>query len=329
MEREVDIVESLLRNAGRRAEPPPDAYREVYAAAHDAFRRKASRRRDRRWLLGAAAAAALAFVVVSVMRWTPLPNHHGELARVVRVLGNVEVASGDAWQPLAQSPAGLKGGMKLRTHADGRVVLELAGGESLRLAGGTEVMLDAPGRLYLQAGTLYADSGAQPAAARLEIVTPAGTARDVGTQFELSVTGATIRLRVREGTVALDRGGQSLTGQAGEQIEIDGIGSILRSPIPPHDAAWQWAESIAPMPDMDGKPVAALIAWVARETGRRVAYESPMVEQHATAIILHGDIRHLPPMAALEAMLATTDLVAELNGDTMEIRSRSIDPSSP
>jgi ferric-dicitrate binding protein FerR (iron transport regulator) len=160
-------------------------------------------------------------------------------------------------------------------------------------------------------------------------VTPAGTARDLGTQFELSVAGAALRLRVREGTVSLDRGGQSLTGQAGEQIEIDGIGSIRRARISPHDAAWQWAESLAPMPDMDGRPIAALIAWVARETGRQVAYESPLVEQRASTVILHGDIRHLPPMAALEAMLATTDLVAELDGDTMEIRSRSTDTSGP
>ena len=83
------------------------------------------------------------------------------------------------------------------------------------------------------------------------------------------------------------------------------------------------------MPDMDGKPASALISWVARETGRKLAYESPLVEQRATAAILHGDIRHLPPMAALEAMLATTDLFVELKGDTMEIRSRSIEPPSP
>lgn len=325
MEREADIVESLLRSAGRRVEPPADAYRDVLAAAHDAFRRKASRRRDRRLLLGAAAAAVLAFCVASLLRWIPRSVEQGELARVVRIVGGVEFASGDNWTTLTDSPPHLTGGVKLRTHGDGRAVLSLAGGESLRLAGNTEVMLDAPGRLYLRSGMLYADSGARPAAARLEVVTPAGTARDLGTQFELSVAGAALRLRVREGTVSLDRGGQSLTGQAGEQIEIDGIGTVLRARIPPHDAAWQWAEALAPMPDMDGKPVAALIAWVARETGRHVAYESPLVEQRASAVILHGDIRHLPPLAALEAMLATTDLLIELNGDTMEVRSRITD----
>ena len=184
-------------------------------------------------------------------------------------------------------------------------------------------MLDAPGRLYLQRGTAYVDSGPRPARAGIEVVTPAGTARDLGTQFELQVAGTALRLRVREGAVAIDHGGRSLTGQAGEEVSIDAFGGVLRATIPPDDPAWQWAEAIAPMPDMDGQPAATLIAWVARETGRRLRYESPLVEQRAGTVILHGEIRHLAPMEALEAMLATTDLRVELDGNTMEIRARS------
>jgi ferric-dicitrate binding protein FerR (iron transport regulator) len=264
--------------------------------------------------------------VALMVRWTPPAAQQGELARAARIMGEVEVATGDVWRPIAEARVRLAAGIRIRTGADGRAALALAGGESLRLASGTEVMLDAPGRLYVQRGTVYVDSGERPAAARVEIVTPAGTARDLGTQFELQVAGAALRLRVREGMVVLDRGGQSLTGRAGEQVSIDGLGAVSRTAIAPEDPAWQWAESIAPMPDMDGKPAAALIAWVARETGRQLHYESPLVEQRATAVILHGDIRHLAPIEALEAMLATTDLVVELRGDTMEVRARSHEP---
>jgi ferric-dicitrate binding protein FerR (iron transport regulator) len=329
MEREEDIVESLIRSAGRRAEPPEDAYGHVYTIAHEAFRKKTARHRERIRYLWAGAAAVLVFAVALMMRWTPPVAQQDALAQVARAAGEVDVATGDMWRPLAEARARLTPGIKLRTHADGRLALALAGGESLRLAGGTEVMLDEAGRVYVLGGTIYVDSGARPAAARLEIVTPVGTARDLGTQFELAVAGAALRLRVREGMVALDRGGESLRGQAGEQIAIDGVGGVSRSPISPHDPAWQWAEAIAPMPDMDGRPASDLIAWVARETGRRLAYESPLVEQRATAVILHGDIRHLPPMAALEAMLATTDLAVEVKGDTMNIRARSIDTTGP
>jgi len=329
MESDMDLVESLIRKAGRRIEPPAAASRQVYAAASAALREKLSRRRGRIQLAWAAAAAVLALAVTLVLRWASPGVQQGELARVARAHGNVELAMGDAWRPLAAAQTRLAAGSRIRTLENGRAALELAGGESLRLAAGTEVMLDAPGRVYVRRGRIYVDSGERPGASRIEIVTPAGTARDLGTQFELQVAGAALRLRVREGRVAIDRGGRSITGSAGEQISIDGLDGEERGAIAPDAPEWQWAEAIAPTPDMDGRPVAALISWVARETGRRLRYESPVVEQRASTVILHGDIRNLPPLAALEAMLATTDLVYVLDGDTMEIHVRSVAPAGP
>ncbi len=329
IEKETDLVESLLQRAGRRIEPPEEAYRQVHAAASAAFREKISRRRDRMWLVSAGAAAVLVLAVTLMMRWTPPSAQQGELARAERLVGGVEVATGDVWRPLAEARVRLSAGMKIRTLDDGRGAFTLAGGESLRLNSGTEIMLDGPGRIYFTRGAIYVDSGARPATQRVEVVTPVGTARDLGTQFELQVTDAALRLRVREGSVSIDRGGQSHTGGAGDQIMIDLLGGVSRDQIAPDSDAWQWAESIAPAPDMDGKPAAELIAWVARETGRQLRYTSEIAEQRAATVILHGNIRHLAPLAALEAMLATTDLEYALRGDTMEIRTRDTLPPDP
>ncbi|HEU0225641.1 MAG TPA: FecR family protein [Steroidobacteraceae bacterium] len=317
-----DLVESLVRSAGRRTEPPEEDYRRVLAAATAAFREKTARRRERLWVLWAGAAAVLALAVALMFQWTPPGAQREQLARIERAIGAVERATGDVWQPIGESTAPLTKGIKLRTLAGGRAGLVLAGGASLRLAAGTEIMLDEPGRLYLREGTLYLDHrGSVGTGYRIE--TPAGTARDLGTQFELQVRGSALRLRVREGRVEIDRAGQRLEGAAGEQLELDALGSVKRSLIAAGDAAWQWAEAIAPTPDVDGRPAAELIAWVARETGRRLRYESAAVEQRAATVILHGNIRHLPPLAALDAVLATTDLEYVLAGDTMEIRARA------
>jgi ferric-dicitrate binding protein FerR (iron transport regulator) len=318
-----DIVESLIRGAGRRIEPPEDACRQVFAAAQAAFRAKAAERRDRRRMLWAGAAAAAALVVAVSLRWELPIAASGELARVARVTGQVEVANGSDWRPVEGTGLPLLAGARIRTLTGGLAAIELEGGSSLRIAPETAVMLDAPGRLYLESGTVYVDSGARPSKSGIEIVTAMGTARDVGTQFELRFARSALRLRVREGAVTIDHGGRSLTGEAGEEVAIDGLGGVQRTAVPPTDPAWQWAESVAPMPDMDGQPASALIAWVARETGRSLRYASPLVEQQAASVILHGEIRHLAPMQALEAMLATTDLRVELDGDTMEVRSRS------
>jgi len=317
------MVASLIRAAGRRSAPPEDAYRQVLDAATAAFREKTARRRERAWMLWAAAAGMAAFAIALLLQWTPPSAQHEPLARVERAIGTVEWATGDIWGPLTEASAGLSSGSRVRTLAGGGAGLLLGDHLSLRLAAETEILLDGPARLHVQQGTIYVDTGPGPSAQALEVVTPAGTARDLGTQFELRVGDNALRLRVREGAVEIDRAGRRLTGSAGEQVSIDAFGGIRRTFIAANDMVWQWTESVAPAPDVEGRPATELLAWVARETGRRLRYESAAVEARAATVILHGNIRHLAPLAALEVMLATTDLEYALADDTMEIRTRT------
>jgi ferric-dicitrate binding protein FerR (iron transport regulator) len=316
-----DLVESLIRAAGRRAEPPDEAYRHVLAAATAALHKKTARRRERLWVVWAAAASVLALGVTLVIQWMPGAQCE-ELARIERAIGAVERATDDVWQPARESAAVLTKGVKVRTLAGAGAGLRLVGGASLRLAAGTEIMLDEPERLYLRAGTIYLDHrGSVGTGYRIE--TPAGVVRDLGTQFELRVEGGSLRLRIREGRVAVDRAGQTVEGSAGEQLELNELGDVVRSAIAATAVTWQWAETLASTPDVDGRPATELIAWVARETGRRLRYEAPAVEQRAATVILHGNIRHLPPLAALDAMIAATDLDYVLDGDAILIRARA------
>ncbi len=316
-----DLVASLIRAAGRRTEPPIDAYQHVLTAATAAFREKIAKRRGRTWLLLAGAASVATLAIALLLPWNATSTK-SQLATVARVIGTAELATDGDWMPMTTTGDALAEGARLRTLAGGGVALALDGGASLRLAAATEVEMDGPRRVLLRSGTLYLDNaGSVGTGYRIE--TPAGTARDVGTQFELRVADGVLRLRVREGRVEIDRAGQLLTGSAGEQLEIDSLGGVTRSPIAATDTAWQWAETIAPAPDIDGQPASVLLTWVARETGRRLHYESAAVETRAATVILHGNIRHLAPLAALDVMLATTDLEYTLVGDTMEIRVRT------
>lgn len=324
-----DIVASLIRAAGRRTEPPADAYQQVLTAATAAYREKIARRRGRTWMLLAAAAGVAALSVGMLLQWNSTSTQT-QVATVARVIGSVELATVGGWKPMTEAGSALAKGAKLRTLAGGGLALALEGGASLRLAAATEVQMDGPRRILLRSGTLYLDNKASlgtgykaSLGTGYQIETPAGTARDVGTQFELRVADGSLRLRVREGRVEIDRAGQLLGGSAGEQLEIDVLGGVTRSPIAATDMAWQWIESIAPAPDIDGQPATVLIAWVARETGRQLHYESAVVQTRAATVILHGNIRHLAPLAALDVMLATTDLEYALIGDTMEIRTRT------
>ena len=314
-----DVVASLIRASGRRTEPPEESYRQVLSAATDAFRRKTAKRHERTWLLWAGAAGVAVFAIALMLQWTPPGAQRPPIARVERVIGAVEHATGDVWSPLGEAMVAFARGTKIRTLAGGQAGLTLDGGASLRLAAETEIMLDTPPRLYLQRGTVYLDNFGSVGTGH-EIETPAGIARDVGTQFELRVSGKALRLRVREGRVEIDRSGKLLASAAGEQLEIGTAGEISRTPIAATDVAWQWVETVAPAPDIEGQPATVLLAWVAREIGRQLHYESTAVEARAATVILHGNIRHLAPLAALDVMLATTDLEYTLVDDRMEVR---------
>ncbi|MGB5132294.1 MAG: FecR family protein [Steroidobacteraceae bacterium] len=317
-----DLVASLIRASGRRTEPPQEIYRQVLSAATDAFRRKTAKRHEQTWLLWAGAAGIAVFAIALMLQWTPPMAQRAPIARIERVIGSVEQATGDVWNPLGEATVAFTRGTKIRTLAGGMAGLVLEGGASLRLAADTEIMLDTPPGLYLQRGTIYLDNhGSVGTGYRIE--TPAGMVRDVGTQFELKIAGKALRLRMREGRVEINRAGELLAGVAGEQLELDPLGGVTRSPIAATDAAWQWAETVAPAPDIEGRPATELLSWVARETGRQLHYESTAVETRAASVILHGNIRHLAPLAALDVMLATTDLEYALVGDTMEIRIRT------
>jgi ferric-dicitrate binding protein FerR (iron transport regulator) len=165
------------------------------------------------------------------------------------------------------------------------------------------------------AGKVYIDTGAARSANGVEVVTEAGTAVDVGTQFEVLYRDGEYRLRVREGRVMLRRDAGEVDGEAGEQLKILPGGEIERTRIEEDDPGWDWAESLAPAPDIDKQPVTVLLTWVARETGRAVRFASPDIERKAGTTILHGNIRHLAPLEALSVMLATTDFEYTLPDD--------------
>jgi ferric-dicitrate binding protein FerR (iron transport regulator) len=316
-----DLVGTLVHTAGRRADPPAEAYRVVLAAAENTWQRKVARRR--RWRIGAGMAAV--FVVLTagaaLLRAVLPMSAAPQIARVDRVGGGVETRppGAGAWIPLVAGRLPLQAGTHMRTGPDGRADLRLASGVSLRLAVLTEVELRAPDSIRLQHGAVYTDTGG--GGGSIVIHTPVGTARDLGTQFELRYVGDVLRLRVREGRVRLQRDSETLVAGAGQQLTIDARGSVTRGNIAGDDLEWAWAETVAQVPNFNDQPVSVLLVWVARETGRTVRYSNAAAERQAAAVILHGQIGPLAPLETLRVLLATTDLTYEILPDgTIEVR---------
>jgi ferric-dicitrate binding protein FerR (iron transport regulator) len=320
-------LERVLKSAGLRDKPPAEVERAVRSRLHAEWRAVVSERSRRsRHRVLAALAAGVAAVAVGV--WLIAPGTTGSadpVATVALASGEVRVTSGwlDRWHRVAGGRSLLEG-QTLETGSTGLGALALPGGNSARIDRDSRIVVAAADRIVLERGTLYVDSGGSPlAAAPLEVVTPGGSVRHIGTQYEIRLLDAAVRLRVRDGTVEWrSNDGDIERSASGEQLTITNDGRVEREPTPAYGAAWDWAAEAAPAIDIEGMPLAAFLGWAARETGREVVYASPQTEAEVASIVVHGSIAGLAPAEALDAVLGTTSVRAAVSGGSLVVDSR-------
>jgi hypothetical protein len=140
---------------------------------------------------------------------------------------------------------------------------------------------------------------------------------DIGTQFEARVETDSLRIRVREGEVALQQAPADLelTGTAGEEIEVSAAGNLRTGVIAPDAALWQWAQSLASAPAPASQSILVYLRWIARETGKRLEFELANVELSAQFASFSGDPAGLSPLEVLNHIAATSDFRYQLTED--------------
>jgi len=323
-EGERDIID-VLRGAGRRREPPPELMQSVRFAVEMEWRAAVTRRRRLRRSVGMGVSVAAAIVVAAAVAWTyrALVSPAEEVASVSLVSGSVRARVGvfTGWQPLA-AHAPVRVHERLATGPQGRAALSLPHDVSLRLDHDTRVRIEASGRITLEAGAVYVDAGPGPARGSrgLQIATPFGILRHVGTQYQARLGATGVRVAVREGAIELDTsGGARQRANAGEQMLVSSTGVVSRSAISPYDESWSWTSTVAPGFSIDGHTVSEFLAWAARELGRDVVFADRAAESEASRVRLSGSIAGLTPSDALAAVLPTTGLRSELRGGKMLI----------
>jgi ferric-dicitrate binding protein FerR (iron transport regulator) len=322
-----DPLAELIRAAGRRSAPPRAHYEQVFAATHAVWQRKIAARRRGRWLALAASVAAV--VVVGAIVQAMLPPEPAPAATVAFLTGRIEYSPGDSqtWQTTADSGAQLRSGTRVRTGADSRAALRLAGGGSLRVDAETELVLG-NGAFELVAGALYFDSEGRPAASPVEVMTALGVVRDIGTQFEVRTTPASLRVRVRSGQIAVIESpvAGDILSRAGNEIELSTTGMLVERPFAPDDPAWSWAESLAVAPSAQAQSILAWLTWISHETGKRLEFDSRSVELRARLEDFVGDPEGLTPMELLGLIAATSDFRYELTDDGAILIRRAAEP---
>lgn len=314
-----DVIAKLLQTAGSREEPPSEAYEQVLAATTLAWRDKVRRNRRRRVFAVAAAVASVAVIAGVILRQPAPVGPPVQVATSDHVIGDIAVlANGESdWRSLGGPGFSLVAGARLRTGDESGIGVLMGPGVSFRVDESSEVWFETPARIHLVAGTVYLDS--KPGTgerAPVEIITAAGSARHIGTQYELRYKDGGLRLRVREGRVMLRHDGADLPADEGVQLSIEPDGPVEESTVTRHDADWAWVQALAPAPYVSDQSLTGLLEWVERESGRDVHFARPELRDKAARTILHGNRGRLLPMEALAVMLQTTDFQYTVASDS-------------
>lgn len=320
MNQETDnSVERLIKLAGERDVPSAEGMHRARAASERAWRQMLARssrpepRRGRFVLFGLATAASVALVAWVVGRGDVEPAASPVMvARVLTLDGTAVASHGGAIIPLAvDSP--LPTGTTLET-ADGRMAMIFGNTLSLRADRGTRLTFDAADQLTLLAGTLYVDSGGLNAHSALKILTPAGEVSHIGTQFQVFVAGDLTRVRVREGRVMVeplqDSRRQELA--TGDALEVRGDHYVLQHGLESFGADWAWAAALAPVIQIENRPLSEFLAWLVREQGLRLHYSTEQLQEQAGQIRLHGSVDGLDVAEMIERVSVVTGVRLEV-----------------
>lgn len=325
----------MFAHAGPRPHVPERDLARIRAAARAEWQQLIAARQRRahvRRLVPALVATGLLLALGVGWWWRDrtLPVDPTPIATIELLRGDVRVRetpdgeSSRHREPTVGEP--LVAGTTLATGARGAagtVALTLADGESVRLDSGTRVRLVSRRRLALETGTLYADSGVSTGGGGgLEIVTAWGSVRDVGTQFEVRVAAdedVALRVRVREGRVAVAAGGASHTVVEGQELWMRDDRTVSHHPIERHGPAWDWALAAAPSIDIEGLTLSSFLDWACREIGWELRYADADAARAAAEIRLQGTIEGLTPDQAVRVVLPGSRFDSRLEDGTLTV----------
>jgi ferric-dicitrate binding protein FerR (iron transport regulator) len=313
MENENDPIAALLQLAGRRPAVPAELTARVREAVHEEWAQRARRRTRMRF---AAAAAAIVVVIAGglVMFRTTTQTIAPRPAAARALIASVETMSGGAIGGdgrFLEAGAQLRGGDAMET-ARGATASLRWGTATLRLDGGTRVRLDSPLGLFLDRGAVFVASNGTP----VVVSTPLGNVHDVGTEFEVRIDDAAVRVRVREGRIDLRRNGATHSATAGIELAADARGTVTQRAIPRSGSEWDWVVRAAPPMTLEGRTLRGVVDRVCREKGLTAVYGHGVGDAR-----LHGSVP-LSPNEALDAALTASALVARTDGDRLIVQRR-------
>ena len=324
-----NVMARLLQIAGPRADVSLDRSARVRESVHQHWQGVVRRRATRRRMTTAIALLSTAAILTLAVRFVlptrnVAPAMNAVVATVDRAEGSVRALVDGAGSPAARTlslDTAVYAGEWVATGPAARAALRLSNGVSVRLDAESRARLHSAMIIELVDGALYVDTGRELTG--LEVRTPLGTARDIGTQFEVRVRESSLCVRVRDGIVELWRGDRSISARSGTELTVTN-GNAVSGPISTFGPEWDWVVGLAPAFEIDGRPLATFLEQISHEYGWTMRYADADLERRAAEIILHGSVSGLTADEALGVTLTTSGLAHQLQDGELLI-SRTAD----
>jgi ferric-dicitrate binding protein FerR (iron transport regulator) len=313
-------VRALLRHPRPGAIDAARAAR-VRPAVHAAWQEAAGGKRH--WRRGSALAAAAVLVFGFALTLGSRLLDRGAPPAAAPLASTMFVTSGVVVQHDGQTRAGRVGeplvpGTRITTHG-GRAAIVLANGVELRLDADTDLILEAERSLSLASGALYFDSSHRTGAPETVAIAARGTViRDVGTRYELRLSGQELRVRVRDGRVEVSSAFGLREAESGGQLSVTASG-ILSGRASTSGEDWEWIVQATRPPQLEGRPLPEFLGWAEREGGRPIRFADPALERANAATIVYGAIERLTVEEALDVVLPSCGLARFTDGDVITI----------
>ena len=305
---ESDIAE-ILQKVGPRVEPPADLMAEVKANVKQAWRqeveehqqREQQRKGYKQWM-GIAAGLVM---LVGVATFFSTPAEVAAIGEVTQRVANIEFRTEETeWRQLTDTA--IVPGMEIRSKAASYVAITLNSGMQLRLDQNSQVALKDIDNLFLETGGVYAASDGH---ANIEITTAFGSAKDIGTRFEVRKNPDAWRVQVREGKVKVQDTSNDILAVAGERVIIAQNQQVKTETVRADDSSWHWTQKVVTPFKIEGASLSEYLAWWSSETGQSFGFKNQASALAAEETILHGSIEGLSPDDSLEALLPSTHFV--------------------
>jgi hypothetical protein len=308
------LIYELLQRVRTRSSPSDETVDGIKANVKLAWQQEVDAQGKKRSARKRYSIAAGLFLAIGVGTATLMNSgvQDESYATIDKVVNHVEyqLEEDGVWRDF--NGANIKAEMNVRTDANSYASIVMTNGLNVRLDHNSQIRLMGVDEIKLDSGTIYVDSGNDERIENsIRVTTPFGRARDIGTQFSVSVMPNSWRVQVREGSVEINRG--DAIAFAGEQVLIRQDNTTQKSAVGADDESWQWTQEVAATFALEGATLSAFLRWVSRETGKPLEYQSQLAKTRATATILHGSIKRLKPLESLSVVLSTTNFQLATN----------------